>query len=63
MKNYEEVIGIDVSKKTLDVYCHHTQVHKVFNNDLSLFPVPQGKMCGMLQRLPLVFLKLCDTYF
>ena len=34
MKNYEEVVGIDVSKKTLDAYCHQTQVHKVFTNDL-----------------------------
>jgi transposase len=34
MKNYEEVVGIDVSKKTLDAYCHQAQVHKVFSNDL-----------------------------
>ncbi len=34
MKNYEEVVGIDVSKKTLDAYCHQAQVHKVFVNDV-----------------------------
>jgi len=34
MKNYEEVVGIDVSKKTLDAYCHQAQVHKVFVNDI-----------------------------
>lgn len=34
MKNYEEVVGIDVSKKTLDAYCHHAQVHKEFVNDV-----------------------------
>jgi transposase len=34
MKNYEEVVGIDVSKKTLDAYCHQAQVHKVFSNDV-----------------------------
>lgn len=34
MKNYEEVVGIDVSKKTLDAYCHRAQVHKVFSNDV-----------------------------
>jgi transposase len=22
MKNYKEVVGIDVSKKTIDAYCH-----------------------------------------
>ena len=35
MKNYKEVVGIDVSKKTLDAYCYQAQVHKVFVNDLS----------------------------
>ena len=35
MKNYDEVVGIDVSKKTIDAYCYQTQVHKVFTNDLS----------------------------
>lgn len=34
MKNYEEVVGIDVSKKTIDAYCHQTQVHKEFINDI-----------------------------
>ena len=28
MKNYKEVVGIDVSKKTIDAYCYQTQVHK-----------------------------------
>jgi len=35
MKNYDEVVGIDVSKKTLDAYCHQAQVHKVFVNEIS----------------------------
>ena len=35
MKNYEEAVGIDVSKKTLDAYCYQVQVHKTFANDLS----------------------------
>ena len=34
MKNYDEVVGIDVSKKTIDAYCYHAQVHKEFVNDL-----------------------------
>jgi transposase len=34
MKNYEEVVGIDVSKKTIDAYCHQTEVHKEFVNDV-----------------------------
>jgi len=34
MKNYKEVVGIDVSKKTLDAYCYHGQSHKVFTNDI-----------------------------
>lgn len=34
MKNYEEVVGIDVSKKTLDAYCYQSQVHKGFTNDV-----------------------------
>ncbi|SFO02465.1 Transposase [Bizionia echini] len=34
MKNYEEVVGIDVSKKTIDAYCYHTQAHKAFINDV-----------------------------
>lgn len=35
MKNYEEAVGIDVSKKTLDAYCYQAEVHKAFANDLS----------------------------
>ena len=34
MKNYKEVVGIDVSKKTIDAYCYHAQSHKEFVNDL-----------------------------
>ncbi|CAN0599505.1 unnamed protein product, partial [Ectocarpus sp. 12 AP-2014] len=34
MKNYDEVVGIDVSKNTIDAYCHQAQCHKVFSNDL-----------------------------
>ncbi len=34
MKNYEEVVGIDVSKKTIDVSCHLAQQHHVFTNDV-----------------------------
>ena len=34
MKNYKEVVGIDVSKKTLDAYCYQAHAHKVFVNDL-----------------------------
>tara|TARA_R110000850_G_scaffold75152_5_gene164128 strand:- start:83 stop:1075 length:993 start_codon:yes stop_codon:yes gene_type:complete len=34
MKNYEEVVGIDVSKKTIDAYCYQAQVHKAFINDV-----------------------------
>lgn len=33
MKNYQEAVGIDVSKKTIDVKCHIAGEHKVFNND------------------------------
>ena len=33
MENVQESIGIDVSKKTLDVYLHHQQQHKQFSND------------------------------
>jgi len=35
MKNYQEVVEIDVSKKTLDAYCYHAQIHKKFKNDLT----------------------------
>lgn len=35
MKNYEEVVGIDVSKRTIDAYCHKAQSHKEFANDLT----------------------------
>jgi len=34
MKNYDEVVGIDVSKKTIDVSCHLCSKHKVFVNDV-----------------------------
>jgi len=33
MENVEETIGIDVSKKTLDVHLHQKQQHKQFSND------------------------------
>ncbi|MGR7812068.1 IS110 family transposase [Lacinutrix undariae] len=32
MKNYKEVVGIDVSKKTIDAFCYQAQVHKAFVN-------------------------------
>jgi len=35
MKNYQEAVGIDVSKKKIDAYCYQAQVHKVFVNDIS----------------------------
>ncbi|APG64378.1 IS110 family transposase [Tenacibaculum todarodis] len=35
MKNYREVVGIDVSKKTIDAYCYHAQVHQEFKNDIA----------------------------
>lgn len=34
MKNYKEVVGIDVSKKTIDAFCYQAQVHKAFVNDI-----------------------------
>ncbi|MFL1013706.1 IS110 family RNA-guided transposase [Flavisericum labens] len=34
MKNYDEVVGIDVSKKTIDAYCYQSQVHREFTNDI-----------------------------
>jgi len=34
MKNYQEAVGIDVSKKTIDAYCYQAQVHKAFVNDI-----------------------------
>lgn len=34
MKNYQETVGIDVSKKTIDAYCYQAQVHKAFVNDI-----------------------------
>ena len=33
MENVEETIGIDVSKKTLDVHLHQKQHPKQFSND------------------------------
>ena len=35
MKNYKEVVGIDVSKKTIDAYCHKAHTHKDFKNEIS----------------------------
>ncbi len=35
MKNHKEVVGIDVSKKTLDAYFYQAQLHKAFVNDVS----------------------------
>jgi transposase len=32
MKNYVDVIGIDVSKLTIDAHIHHRAVHRVFLN-------------------------------
>ena len=34
MKNYKEVVGIDVSKKTIDAFCYQAEVHKEFINDV-----------------------------
>ncbi|MBP1841008.1 transposase, partial [Formosa algae] len=33
MKNYDEVVGIDVSKKSIDAYCYQSQCYKVFSNE------------------------------
>jgi transposase len=33
MKNVKESIGIDVSKKTIDVYRYNVNLHKQFSND------------------------------
>ncbi|MCB0460882.1 MAG: IS110 family transposase [Flavobacteriaceae bacterium] len=33
MKNYVDAVGIDVSKKTIDVKCHLAEKHRVFGND------------------------------
>ena len=32
MKNYVDVIGIDVSKLTIDAHIHHKSLHRVFSN-------------------------------
>ena len=32
MKNYDDVIGIDVSKLTIDAHIHHRALHRVFSN-------------------------------
>lgn len=37
MENVKESIGIDVSKKTIDVYQYTVSLHKQFSNDLSGF--------------------------
>jgi transposase len=34
MKNHKEVVGIDVSKKTIDAYCYQAEAHQVFVNDI-----------------------------
>ena len=34
MKNYQEVIGIDVSKNKLDAYAHNRSSHREFSNDV-----------------------------
>ena len=35
MKNYQLAVGIDVSKKTLDVFIHNHSKHRVFDNTKS----------------------------
>ncbi|GGW99140.1 hypothetical protein [Salegentibacter mishustinae] len=35
MKNYQEVIGIDVSKNKLDAYSHNGGSHREFSNDVA----------------------------
>lgn len=35
MKNYQESVGIDVSKTTIDVSCYLCKKHKVFKNDIN----------------------------
>ena len=35
MKNYQLAVGIDVSKKTLDVFIHNHSKHRVFDNTRS----------------------------
>ncbi len=35
MKNYELAVGIDVSKKTLDVFIHNYRKHRIFDNTKS----------------------------
>ncbi|WP_286761546.1 IS110 family transposase [Salegentibacter sp. UBA1130] len=35
MKNYQEVIGIDVSKNKLDAYGHNCSSHREFSNDVA----------------------------
>ena len=37
MKNVKETIGIDVSKKTLDVYLHRQEQPRQFSNDQAGF--------------------------
>jgi transposase len=34
MKNNKEVVGIHVSKKTIDAYCYHGKSHKASTNDI-----------------------------
>ncbi|APU10202.1 transposase [Cellulophaga lytica] len=35
MKNYEEVVGIDVSKNTIDAHCYKSSTHRKFINDVA----------------------------
>ncbi|MEM9078828.1 MAG: IS110 family transposase [Bacteroidota bacterium] len=46
MKNYEEAVGIDVSKNTLDVSCHHLCTHRVFPNDIKGYRSMISWVCG-----------------
>ena len=64
MKNYEEVVGIDVSKKTLDAYCYQSQVHREFVNDIVGYKSllkwvlkPQKELLFVLGRIWLIFQK------
>ncbi|OZV66121.1 hypothetical protein CA834_14545, partial [Winogradskyella aurantia] len=37
MKNYDDVIGIDVSKLTIDAHMHRRSLHRVFSNPIILY--------------------------
>ena len=47
MKNYEEVVGIDVSKRTIDASCHLAQQHRVFTNDVKGY---QSMLNGVIKQ-------------